>query len=67
MISTFCYPILLGLRLDSVLSLNTTLGGEFKHGLAHVLPSLVVSQGFDVSFGLILCKCLELLECIKNI
>ena len=47
---------------DSVLALNTTLGGEFEHGLAYVLSSLVVLQGFNASFGLIFCKCLELLE-----
>ena len=63
----FCYPILLGTHSDSVLALNTTLDGEFEHGLAHVLPSLVISQSFHVSFGLILCKCPKLLECIENI
>ena len=63
----FCYLILLGMRSDSVLLLNTILGGEFEHGLAHVLPSLVILQSFDASFGLILCTCLELLECIENV
>ena len=67
MIGAFCNTILLGLHLDCVLALDPVLGGEFEHGLANVLPSLVTSQSFDASFGLILCKCLELLECLKNI
>ena len=67
MIGAFCNTILLGTHLDNVLVLNTTLDGELKHGFAHVLLSFVVSQDFDVPFSLILCKCLELLECIKNI
>ena len=50
-----------------MVALNIILGGEFEHGLAHVLPFLIISQDFDLLFGLILHKCLELLEYIKNI
>ena len=63
----FCNTILLETCSDSVLLLDITLGGEFEYDLAHVLSSLVILQDFDASFSLILCKCLELLECIKNI
>ena len=63
----FSNTILLGSCSDCVLALDPTLGSEFEYGLAHILPSLVILQSFDASFGLILCKCLELLECIENI
>ena len=61
MIGAFCNTILLGSHLDSVLALNIILGGEFEHGLAHVLPSLVVSQCFDLLLTLVL----NALNCLK--
>jgi hypothetical protein len=66
-IGTLCDAILLGARSDSVLALYTALVGECEHGIAHVLPSLVISQRFDPPFRLVLCKRLKLLKSVENV
>ena len=66
MLSMFCNTILLRAHSNSVLALDTTLFGECEHGIVHILPSLVISQCFDLPFGLVLCKRFELLEGIAN-
>ena len=63
----FCHTILLGTHLDSVLALNPALGHEFEPGIAHILPSLVVMQYFDLLLALVLCKCLKLLKGVEYI
>ena len=67
MISIFCYPILLWLCSDNVLVLNTTLSCELEHDIADILPSLIITQYFDLLLRLVLCKCLKLLKSIENI
>jgi hypothetical protein len=49
------------------LALYTALVGECEHGIAHVLPSLVISQRFDPPFRLVLCKRLKLLKSVENV
>ena len=67
LISTFCYPILLWLCSGSVLVLDTTLGGELEHDIAHILPSLIIAQCFDLLLALVLCKCLKLLKSVEYV
>ena len=55
------------MHLDCVLALDPALGGESEHGIAHILPFLVVVQCFDLSLALVLCKCLKLLKGIEYI
>ena len=64
-ISSLCNTILLRPSPDCVLPLNATVCSEFGEYIAHVFPSLVVSQDLDLVSGLVLCIGLELLECIK--
>jgi len=67
MIGTFCNTILLRAHSNSVLALDTTLVDGCEHGIAHILPSLVISQGFDLPLGLVLCKHFKLLKSVENI
>ena len=66
-IGSLCNTILLWTSPDCVLPLYATLCSELGEGIAHVLPSLVISQDLDPVSGLVLCISLELLECIKDI
>jgi len=66
-IGTLCNTILLRACSNSVLALDTTLVGEGEHGIAHILPSLVISQCFDPPFSLVLCKCFKLLKSIEKV
>jgi hypothetical protein len=66
-IGTLCNAILLGARLNSVLVLYAALVGECEHGIAHVLPSLVISQCFDPPCHLVLCKRFKLFKSVENI
>jgi hypothetical protein len=66
-ISSLSDPILLRTSPDSVLSLNATLSGKVKESIAHVLSSLVIPQDLDLSLGLVLSICLELLEHFKDV
>jgi len=65
-IGILCNTILLRACSNSVLALDTTLVGECEHGIAHILPSFVILQCFDLPFVLVLCKHFKLLESIEN-
>jgi hypothetical protein len=58
---------LLRMSSDSVLSLNATLSCKGKESIAHVLSPLVIPQDLDLSLGLVLSICLELLKCFKDV
>jgi len=62
-----CNSILLGSISDSMLAKNATLGGKIDEGIAHILPSLVITQDLDFSLALVLSKGLECLEGLKSL
>jgi len=60
-----CNSILLGLIPDIMLVKNATFGGEIDEGIAHILPSLVITQDLDFLLALVLSKGPEHLNGLK--